>query len=383
MSDSLFPRSLWHGLDGVTYLYTGAHAPSLTAAARATELACLQQSDGPAGRQALYDIETRARTAVSRLAGVAPEDVGFLGDASTGWNSVAHGMVFESGDNVVLNELEHPSVLYPFLRLRPAGLEVRVVPRDANWRVTPAAVAEACDGRTRAIAVSHVAYVNGFRHDLGALREVADRHNAALFIDYSHSFGVVPVDMGVADIGICASYKWLLGTYGVGITVWNRHRCPEFVPGIVGWRSTDNIFTADRFTRIPLSADASRFQLGAPAFGSIAALEAGVDQLLTVDRGRVATHALDLTARCITALVGRGLQVITAVEPEQRAGNVAFLHPDSDRIVSALAERKVYAWGGDGRVRASFHVMCGAGDVDTFVGALDEILPGLAGGGVA
>ena len=60
--------------------------------------------------------------------------------------------------------------------------------------VTPEEIAAAVDRRTRAIAVSHVGYLTGARHDLGRLRVLADRVGARLVVDASHALGVVPVD---------------------------------------------------------------------------------------------------------------------------------------------------------------------------------------------
>jgi selenocysteine lyase/cysteine desulfurase len=370
----LIGRDRFLDLNQTAYLYTGAHAPALACVSDALAWGHRCQSKGPQGRVDLFAAEERARASVGRLVGRAPADVGFLGDASTAWNQIANGLEWEPGDNVVLNEFEHPSVVYPFLRLKPRGLEVRVVARDDAWAVEPSAIEAACDERTRAIAVSHVGYVTGFRHDTGQIATVADRVGVPLFLDVSHSLGVVPVDVGDCAIAVGASYKWLLGPYGVGIVVWNRDRLPDFRPGAVGWRSTTDIFTDDRFERVSISDDARRFQLGAPSLGGIAALGAAVDELLTLSPAAVEDHAVTLSGRAIGALRELGLTVVTPDDPRRRAGNVAFLHPDGERVADELAARGVPVWGGDGRVRASFHVMNDGGAVDALRAALREVL---------
>jgi cysteine desulfurase/selenocysteine lyase len=370
----LIGRDRFLDLNHPAYLYTGAHAPALACVTEALAWGHRCQSRGPQGRLDLFDAEERARASVARLAGRPPADVGFVGDASTVWNQIANGLEWEPGDNVVLNEFEHPSVVYPFLRLKPRGLEVRVVAPDADWAIEPEAIEAACDARTRAIAVSHVGYVTGFRHDTAALAGVADRVGAPLFLDVSHSFGVVPVDVSHCAVAVSASYKWLLGPYGVGIVVWNRDRLPGFQPGAVGWRSTTDIFTDDRFERVSISDDARRFQLGAPSLGGIAAVGAAVDELLTLPAAAVEAHALTLSGRAISALRELGVTVVTPDDPRRRAGNVAFLHPDGERVADELARRGVPVWGGDGRVRASFHVMNDGGAGDTLASALREVL---------
>jgi selenocysteine lyase/cysteine desulfurase len=260
-----------------------------------------------------------------------------------------------------------------WLRLKPRGLEIRVVERDQNWRITGEALEAACDERTRGIMISQVGYVSGFRHDLGEVSELARRVGAPLFVDASHALGVVPVELDGAAIVISASYKWMLGPYGVGIVIWNRELLPDFEPGSVGWRSTSDIFSADRFERIRLDDDARRFQQGAPSLSGIAGLRAAVEELLALGADVVERHALALSASAISTLRKLGLEVITPDDPRDRAGNVAFLHPDGERIAAALAREGVFVWGGDGRVRASFHVMNGADSVHALSAGLERV----------
>lgn len=374
MPHALIPATDWPGLGTCTYLYTGAHAPAHRAAQEALRWAHAQQDYGPVGRQSLADEEVAARASIGRLARWPSDGVALVGDASTAWNSVANGLAWEAGDNVVVNDLEHPSVYYPFLRLKAHGLELRVVEHDDEWLVTPEAIAAACDAHTRAIAVSHVSYLNGYRHDIAALANEADRRGIPLLVDWSHALGVVPIDMASCAIGVSASYKWLLGPYGVGVILWNQERLPNFVPGGIGWRSTEDIFPPDRFDDVHISTDARRFQLGAPGYSNIAALHASVDALLALGPDAAAAHAEELSTAAIAGLRDLGLPVITPQSPDRRAGNVAFLHPNAETVATKLANAGVYVWGGDGRIRASFHVMNNDADVEALLRALRDVV---------
>lgn len=371
---ALGSRGDWWGIDDVAYLYTGAHAPTLVAAREAMNRAYEAQSRGPAGRAELYEAEKRSQSVIGTFAGVGPESVAFVGDTSTAWNVVAHGLRWSPGDNVVMTDLEHPASVYPFLRLKDRGLQSRVVARDKDGRVRPAAIEAAIDDRTTAITVTHVAYVNGYRHDIGALAEIADRHHIPLFVDWSHSLGVVPIDMSACAIGLSASYKWLLGPYGVGIVLWNRERYPDFVPGAAGWRTATNPFTPERFTSIPLEPDAVRFRLGAPSFAGIAALGASAGYLHSLGPATVTDHALALVGLCLDGFRVRGLEVLTPTKDDEHAGNAAFAHPQGGTIADMLAERGVYVWGGDRRVRVSCHVMTSEAHIDRLFVELDDVL---------
>jgi selenocysteine lyase/cysteine desulfurase len=332
------------------------------------------QSGGPAGRLAIYEAEEQARRRIAGIAGIPHPNVSFIGDTSTAWNAIAGGLEFRAGDNVVLNDMEHPAVVVPWLRLAERGLKLRFARHDDRWQIEPDAIRDLCDGRTRAIAVSHVSYVGGYVHDLTALAAIADEFEAALFLGYSHGLGVVPPRANLCHVGVSASYKWTLGPYGTGTVLWNRDRYGQFRPGATGWRSLSDLFTDDRLERIHLRDDARRFQLGAPGFAAIAGLGAAVAHLEQLGAEQVHRHAVALSGRSVAELTDLGVPVITPADDAHRAGNVAFLHPRAEELARRLAGRDICVWGGDGRIRASYHAMNADADVAALTAALRESL---------
>ncbi|MFC4555000.1 aminotransferase class V-fold PLP-dependent enzyme [Georgenia faecalis] len=375
MTRALLGREHFIDLDDVAYFYTGAHAPAVHAVEEAMVASYRAKSGGPRGRAGMFTLEERARASVAGLVrGATAGDVAFLGDASTAWSAVANGWRWQPGDNVVLNEYEHPSVFAPWLRLRQAGLEVRFVRRREDWEMPTEDIAAACDERTVAIALSHVGYVTGLRHDVAAVSRAADARGIPVLLDVSHSLGLLDVDLDAVALAISASYKWTLGPYGVGVVAWNRERLPGFEPGAVGWRSVEDIFRADRFADLDWSPDARRFQMGAPSLSGIAGLGAAAEIIGGLGLPAVHAHSARLVGAVHAGLRERGLAVTTPADPDRRAGSVAFLHPDGERVAAALEDLGVHVWGGDGRVRASCHVMNDDDDVDRLLLALDRVL---------
>jgi selenocysteine lyase/cysteine desulfurase len=373
----LLDASHFLNLGDEAYLYWGAHSPALKRVEEAIVESYRAKSLGEGGRDVLYEAESRAHQSLARLTGRSADEVGMLGDASTAWSAIANGWSWKPGDNVVINEYEHPAVFAPFLRLRKYGLEVRVVQRQEDWEMPAASIARACDERTVAIAISHVGYVSGLRHDLNEIGAFAEQAGIPFLVDVSHSLGVTDVDVEYAALTVTASYKWTLGPYGVGAVIWNRDRLPDFEPGTVGWRSLENMFTDQRFDEINWNPGGTRFQMGAPALADIAGLGAGMETILELGVERVAAHSATLASAAIDGLTARGLDVITPTDPARRAGNVAFLHPAGERFARALADEGVLVWGGDGRVRASFHVLNTLDDVERLLTGIDSVLAAL------
>lgn len=372
---ALIPRDQFIGLpDDVSYLYTGAHAPALHVVEEAMVAAYRAKSRAEHGREILFGTEAQARSDVALLAGMRAEDVAFLGDASTAWSAIANGWSFRPGDNVVVNEYEHPAVFAPFLRLREQALEVRVVARGEDWEMSTQSLLDACDERTVALCVSHVGYMTGLQHDLSALGDGARERGIPFLVDISHSLGVASMDLAGAALVVSASYKWTLGPYGVGIVGWNRELLADFRPGAVGWRSLEDIFTDRRFEELNWNQDASRFQMGAPALSDIAGLGASSALLGGIGIERIEAHVAAVVADADRRLREAGLNVITPADPARRAGNLAVMVSDGEGVAEKLARRGVLAWGGDGRVRASFHAFNDRGDAERFAHELVTVL---------
>ena len=373
MRTALVPRSDFLGLDGVTHLYTGAECPMLAEGAAALQEYAAHKTLAEAGRAHHATVAAGCKGALGRLLNVAPDEIAFVGSASDGINQVCSAIDFRPGDNVVVNDLEFPSITLPWLRLKGRGLEVRVV-HHRQWDMPLEALLDAIDGRTRLVALSHVSYVTGLRHDIEALSARLRRTDALLLVDATQSLGVLPVPASVADFVVSSSYKWLLGTHGLGVLYWNRARTPNFEPAGIGWYSVDNLFAPDRCERYTLKGDAGRFETGYVNFPAIYALARSVPYLSEIGIPGIAKHALALGDVLIRGMDALDLEVMSPRDPKDRGASVSFAHERAVEIGGELATCGIHVWAGDGRVRASTHLFNDETDVATFLAALAEVL---------
>ncbi len=367
----LIPKTAFIGIDHVAHLATGGEAPVLRANLEAATRFLLDKGDGMPGRERFFITADRARTALAARLGGRPEDVAFLGSASEGLHVASEGIDWQPGDNVVVSQSEFPSVLLAWQRLRPRGVEVRQVGREAV--VAPDEIADAVDGRTRVIAASHVGYLTGARQDLRRLRVLADRSGARLVIDASHALGVVPVDGALCDVVVACCYKWLLAVHGVGVFYVNSRRWPELAAPWVGWHSTHRDEDWRRRTDYRMRDDGSRFEAGNPPFLPVYVLESALRTLDGLDARAVEAHVLTLGGTLRAGLVKLGLPVLTPEPPEERAGNIVFASDRCLEVEQALRELGVLVWAGDGRVRLSVHAYNDEADVARALGALADL----------
>lgn len=365
---SLFDPADFRLPAGITHVCAGGE----TAALRAHDAALLRyvadKSTGMPGRDAQDAEISAARDGLARLWNVGPGDIGFVSNVAEGVSIVAESLDWREGDSIAIDANEYPSVVAPVaLRRNPA-----VSLRQAHG-MAPDRLSACVDGSTRIIAVSYVSYLTGERVDLQAMRALADSVGALLLVDFTQASGYLPIEASIADFAFSACYKWMLGITGVAVAYWNRQRQPDWAPVSAGWYS---LAPGSRGydPRPALKADAMRFTRGNPAHCPIYVLNSALSYLAQFPMVVVQRHVQTLTTKLLGALAAASIDVMTPSDPARHGASVCIASPRAQAVVDAMHARGVYAWGGQGRIRISFHGYNGAQDVDRTMDALRATL---------
>lgn len=357
----------------VAHLCAGGETPVLRSHAAAIERFFTLKSEGMAGRETgLMGLLEDCRGKVARLLQVAPADIAFLLSASEGVSQLAAGLDWRPGDNVVVEDIEYPSDIYPWASLADRGVEVRVA-RQWGGEPTLERLAATMDERTRVLSVSQVSYLTGRRYRLEELAALAARVGALLSVDATHAVGVLPVEAHYADILVSSCYKYLLGVHGAAVFYRNPRRLRDLAPQTIGWHSVAGERTVEAPTDYRLRPDASRFEAGNPPFMALALLDNALAYLEQVGIARIERHVLALGGALRAGLIERDIAVLTPENPAQRGPNICFPCDDPAALVAALAARGVLVWGGDGRIRVSLHAYNDTADVERLLAALDAL----------
>ena len=140
-------------------------------------------------------MKEQARKLAAEMIGARPEQIAFMRNTSDGLSTVANGLRWSPGDNLVTFRNEFPSNIYPWLRLRDAfGVEVRMC-EERDGRIDLDELIGLIDSKTRVVAISHVQYASGFRADLERIGRAARAHDALLVVDVIQAMGVMPTNV--------------------------------------------------------------------------------------------------------------------------------------------------------------------------------------------
>jgi len=299
------------------------------------------------------------KQAFSKLVGAKPEEIALVPNTSTGLNIAANVLHYPSGSKIVTTDLEYPSVTYPWLR---KGLDIKVhYVKNVNGRILLDDMEKAIDDKTTAVAISHVEYANGFRHNLRVLSEMAHEHGAYLIVDAIQSAGATKVEARRDDVDFltAACYKWLLGPAGAAYLYVRDDLIEKFEPPFVGWASVDQkIFETVDFWDIwnlSLSKTASRFEAGSPSILSFAGAAESMRILLDFGIENVNERILALTDHLIDNIKDLKLGLQTPEEKQNRSGIVNFRIKNPQKIAKKLEEKGIIISARANGIRVSPH----------------------------
>ncbi|HET9493522.1 MAG TPA: aminotransferase class V-fold PLP-dependent enzyme [Chloroflexia bacterium] len=285
------------------------------------------------------------RASMARLIGAKPTEIGWVQNTAMAIATVAHGLDWSEGDNIVTVQGEFPANVYPWLDLQHHGVETRFVPQRDN-RVLVEDIAAAIDERTRLVSVSVVEFATGFRNDLAAIGRLCRERGVLFNVDGIQGLGALQVDVREANIDFmgAGTHKWLMGPHGVGVFYAREELIEGLSPITANWASV-----VDRDDHLnygqPWVGTAARVEGSTRNVSGILAFGAVLDMIHEVGPARIEARIMELTGRLIDGLQERGCDLISSTRPGERSGVVCFRTKGDPKelFARAQAERIVIA----------------------------------------
>ena len=318
--------------------------------------------------------ETRAKAA--RLLGARASEIAFLPSTSWALNSVAQAFPWQPGDNVVGDDMEFPPNVYPWMLLEKRGVEYRLA-RNRGGRVTVDDIASKVDARTRVVAISWVAFHNGWVYPIEELGAFCREKGILFVVDAIQGLGALPIDVGETGIDVLAadSHKWLLGTEACTV-FYVAEGARERVPPIAaGWWNVKSDHTYLDY-KLDLFLSGRRYEPGTIPTAQILGLRAALDVLEEMGAEEIERRILGLVEALREGLAAREWK-IASPEP-LRSGILSAVPPGGNawKTTKALEERGIIVASREGAVRFSPHAYNDRGEVERILETADGIARG-------
>jgi selenocysteine lyase/cysteine desulfurase len=374
MNESL--RALFPVTERAVYLnHAAVSAPPLpTLAAIESQLKDVAEN-GSVNYRRWINVKESARALAAAMIGARARQIAFMRNTSDGLATIANGLRWRAGDNIVTFRREFPSNIYPWLRLRESfNVEVRMC-EEQHGRINLAEMIEMIDERTRVVAISHVQYGSGFRADLERLGRAARKRDALLVVDMIQAMGALPIDVEaeLIDAAAGACHKWLVTPEGVGLLYLSDRARERLQPTLVGWVSVPKPEEYENFEQ-EWSDGALAWETGTGPTALIHGLEASLRLLTQTGVKRIATHLEELTDYLCERLSESDYDVISSRRAGEKSQLVCLRHRHGkwmpDKLYAHLKRQNIIVAPRNDRLRVAPHLCNTIGDIEEFVKAL-------------
>ncbi|MGE4302920.1 MAG: aminotransferase class V-fold PLP-dependent enzyme [Novosphingobium sp.] len=269
-----------------------------------------------------HDIEVRIKGAFARLINAAPEDLAFVQSTTAGEQLVIEALDLPAaGGSIVTDTLHFFGSFWLYEQLGKQGADVRWI-RPENGRIDPEAYEKAIGPDTRLVSISLVSTYNGFEHDLARICEIAHAHGALVYADIIHAAGTVPIDVKASgvDFASTASYKWLMGDFGLGFLYVRPDRLSQLKRPRYGYyqlaRFSPHVYPYDTpgdtvADMAPRDDAEGMFAMGTQSHSVMAQLDWSLARLLELGVENIMAHRRPMLRRLHEALLAKGYRVAT------------------------------------------------------------------------
>ena len=328
------------------------------------------------------EIQEQAQAAAARIFNASIDEVMVTRNTTEGLNIVLSGLDWQQGDEIIICDMEHGSVIAPAQLIgQRYGVAVKVVDleiHDPNETIVTKIVA-AFTPKTRMVFISHILYATGRRMPAEEIRRATKDRGILMMLDGAQTGGHIELDMARSgfDFYSIPGQKWLLGYEGSGALYIRREHLERIHPAHTGGRGIARPANAHNFQ--PVADSMEKFLGGSVSVPVQAAFleatkfieEAGIDN--------IETRNLDLAESAKAKLSEvPGVTVLSPSERRDSSGLVTFAVEGQTPIsvVERLWEDHkivVRQVGHPAGVRVSLHFFNTEEEVELLVGGVREL----------
>jgi selenocysteine lyase/cysteine desulfurase len=315
------------------------------------------------------------KNGLAEMINSTPDRIAFTDNTNNGINMLAQSVVWKQNDRIILNDIEFPANVYPFMNLKQLGVEIDFV-KSHNGIVSAEDIINAITPATKLISVSQVQFLTGYRIDLELLGKVCKEKGIIFSVDAIQGLGAVRLDVQKSNIDFisCGTQKWLLGLQGLAFIYLSQKLQESMRPSQPGWLSVEDAWNLLDY-KLDIKETADAFQPGTMNYPAIHVMDASLKLFKEFGLDKIENRIIDNSVYFISRLKEIGITPYLAdVDRKYLSGIVSFVHPSADKIFHELLHNNIISSLRDNVIRFAHHFYNTKEDIDKAITVLKEIL---------
>jgi len=338
-------------------------------------------------QQATEAFENARKTVKEWINAEEAHEIIFTKGATEAVNLVAHSFArpnLETGDEVIISEMEHHSNLVPWqVVCEEKGAVLKVIPFSEDGELDLAEYKKFLSEKTKLVAITHVSNVLGTINPVKHMIDIAHKQGIPVLVDGAQAIPHSEVDVQALGCDFyCFSAHKVYGPMGIGVLYGKSGLLEKMPPYQTGGEMVDNV-TIEKTTYNELPY---KFEAGTPNVAGVVGLEAALKYIEKVELKDIENHEQELLDYATVELLKiEGITIYGT--SDHKCSVVSFnmegIHPyDAGIIIDQMgvavrtghhcAQPIMDHYGVPGMIRASFGLYNTLQEVDRLVEAVKQ-----------
>ncbi|MGK9476266.1 aminotransferase class V-fold PLP-dependent enzyme [Melioribacter sp. OK-6-Me] len=314
-----------------------------------------------------------AKAKLAQLLNTKSNRIAWTDNVSNSINILAQGLTWKTGDQIILNDLEFPSNVYPFLNLKKHGVELTIV-KNRNGIVDIEDIEQAITAKTKLISISSVQFLSGYRANIDEIGKLCRNKGIIFCVDAIQGVGAIDTDVQKFNVDFLTggTQKWLMSMEGLAYFFISEELQERIDQKFVGWTSVEDAWNLLDYNLI-LKKDADRFQNGTLNTLGVALFDTMLDIFTQLGIANIERRILANTNYFIEQLSEAGFEPMLKNIPERnRAGIVTIIVDNPEKIFEELARHQIHCSLRQGLIRFSPHFYNTSDEIDMTIDILKK-----------
>jgi len=368
---SYFP----HLKNGIIYFNHASTAPiNILMKARIEEFVYERSEEARENYWAFKDVADETKNIIGEMINCEGDRIAFLDNTTNGIIWLASGIDWKPGDRIILNDVEFPANVYPFLQLREKGVEVDFI-KSQNGIVAAEEIIATIKPETKLISVSFVQFLSGYRIDLEKIGKVCKEKGIIFSVDSIQGLGAIRLDVEKCNIDYLTNgtQKWMLGLQGLAFIYVRKELQEKMKSAPIGWLAVKDAWKLLDFD-LTTKETAERFQPGTLNNLGIYAFNSSIKIFKEFGFDEIEKQVLSNSKYFIDELAKIGYNSpLLSINEKHLSGIVSFTTEKGQNILDYLNQKKIVCSLREGYIRFAPHFYNTKNDIDNVVNALKNI----------